>query len=351
VTGAALTNLQAACYGIGQTTVNPNALRQKYPGFGEIYSLQNIANSSYNSMQVSFRRAVAPLILGVAYTYSHSIDEASDRSDATFVNSYDLKSNRASSNFDQRHMLNVSYVYKMPTLRWLDWVQKEISCKEIDIETNPDCAAERPYVPPTSRANWVYKWIDSWELSGVTTIQSGIPFSVINYGSPNGISTLDNAGVANGAGAGSYPDLCGNPYGDIPQGGNNSSSFGPLLRNPGAFCAPTGLTFGNAGRNALRNPGRWNSDIALLKHFTLNNESTIEFRIEEFNFLNHTQFNIYDPTLGNQPNNTMSCYGGLGTSYSGSGGDGTNCLTGSSFLHPVSAHRPRTMQLGLKWLF
>jgi hypothetical protein len=77
----------------------------------------------------------------------------------------------------------------------------------------------------------------------------------------------------------------------------------------------------------------------------------VEFRIEVFNLFNNTQFRVYDPTLGNQANNTVNCYGGLGSGYSAAGGDGTNCLSGSAFLHPVSAHRPRTGQLGIKWAF
>jgi hypothetical protein len=102
----------------------------------------------------------------------------------------------------------------------------------------------------------------------------------------------------------------------------------------------------------LRNPGRFNTDIALLKHFALPREGTsVEFRTEIYNLFNNTQFRIYDPLLGNQANNTVSCYGGLGRGYSAAGGDGTNCLTGSAFLHPVSAHRPRTFQFGLKLLF
>jgi hypothetical protein len=101
----------------------------------------------------------------------------------------------------------------------------------------------------------------------------------------------------------------------------------------------------------LRNPLRFNTDVALLKHFKVSENSSMEFRLETFNIFNNTQFRIYDPTLGNQANNTINCYGGPGSGYSGAGGDGTNCLTGSAFLHPVSAHRPRTLQLGLKWAF
>ena len=52
----------------------------------------------------------APLVLGVAYTYSHCINNSSDRSDANFTNSYDQSSSKASCSFDERHMLNVSYI-------------------------------------------------------------------------------------------------------------------------------------------------------------------------------------------------------------------------------------------------
>jgi hypothetical protein len=338
VSGPALTNLLTACYGLGQLATNPNSLREFAPGIGQIYSLQNVANSSYNSLQFSFRRTKAPLVLGIAYTYSHSIDDASDRSDASSVNSLDLESSRASSSFDQRHLLNVSYIYDLPALQWL------FSCWPASWAA-PGCEQKNA---PSKTAQVL---LNGWQLSGVTIFQTSTPFTVLNIGSPDGIGTPDNAGVANGSGAGSYPDLCGDAYGAIPQGGQNSSSFGPLLLNPGAFCAPRGLTFGNAGRNVLRNPNRFNTDLALLKHFKVNETSSIEFRVETFNLFNNTQFRIYDPTLGNQANNTVNCYGGLGSGYSAAGGDGTNCITGSAFLHPVSAHRPRTMQLGLKWAF
>jgi hypothetical protein len=193
--------------------------------------------------------------------------------------------------------------------------------------------------------------LKGWELSGITSFQSGTPFSVVNAGGFNGISVPDNAGVANNLGLGSYPDLVGNPRGPVPSGGNNGLSFGPLLLNPGAFAAPTGLTFGDAGRNALNNPSRLNFDMALLKHIKVRESSELEVRLETFNTFNHTQFRIYDSNLGNQANNTVNCYGGAAAGYSAAGGDGVDCLTGSAFLHPVDAHRPRTVQFGLKYSF
>jgi len=314
------TNLQAACWGQPNTGFPlPDSLRP-FPGLGNIYSLQDVADSSYHAMQLTLRRTKGPLYLETAYTYSHSIDDSSDRSDATFVNSYDLSSNRASSSFDQRHVVRVSYVYDLPSKRLQDW-------------------------------SWLSSILEHWQVSGITSFETGIPFTVVNAGGSTGVGLVDNAGVANGVGAGSYPDLFGDPLGAIPQGGNNSASFGPLLLNPGAFRAPRGLTFGNAGRNSLRNPRYTNFDLALLKRFLLPGENSFEFRVESFNLFNHTQFRIYDPTLGNQANNSISCYAGQDGNFSAAGGGATDCLTGSAFLHPRSAHRPRTLQLALKFEF
>jgi hypothetical protein len=331
-------NLEAACFGTPRINFpDPNSLRTFAPGFGQIFSLQNVADSKYNALQFTLRRSTGPLTLGVSYTYSHSIDDSSDRSDTTLVNSYDLASNKASSSFDQRHLLNISYVYKLDSL--VDKLRYWFS--NIGYEENAPTVA-----PPASDSGWSHALREGWELSGITLFQSGTPFSVINGGSGNGISVLDNAGVANGTGAGSYPDVVGNADKNAPFGGNNTKSFGPILGNPAAFVAPEGLTFGNAGRNFMNNPGRLNFDVALLKHFKITEGTNLEFRAEAFNVFNHTQFRIYDPDKGNTGSNTITCYGGV----TNSAGD-PGCLIGNSFLHPVDAHRPRTMQFGVKYNF
>ena len=190
---------------------------------------------------------------------------------------------------------------------------------------------------------------DGWQISGITTYQSGTPFSVINNAGASGIGVLDNAGVANGVGAGSYPDVVADA--PPPAFTTNGGSFGPLLLNPNQFVAPRGLTFGDAGRNFLNNPSRLNFDMSLLKHFPIHEGSEVDFRAEAFNVFNHTQFRIYDPNFGNTGSNTVSCYGGPNYAAGAYFPGGVNCLTGSSFLHPVDAHRPRTLQLALKYSF
>src|SRR5262249_21875447 len=197
----------------------------------------------YHAFQATVRRVRGSLTAGLSYTYSHSIDTASDRSDPVLVNSYDLAENKASSNFDIRHLLTINYVYRLPNFARL------IHDAAIGSVTPDPAASNTPSTAPSpSCCKIMDKILGGWEISGVTLFQSGTPFTVINSAGNTGISLTDNAGVSSGLGiAESYPDVLRGPSKSY----SNAQSFGPLLGNPSQFVAPRGLTFGNAGRNFL----------------------------------------------------------------------------------------------------
>lgn len=349
---AAFTGLVAACNGTQGASGHPsiayslNFLRPLV-GIGNVVALRNRATSNYNSLQITGHRIQGPLDLAVVYTYSHSIDSASDRFSSTFVDSYDLAANRSSSDFDQRHLLNVSYMYKLPLLEFahqfwsaFHWKQGPPSATDGNITTTYSA-----YSGPSKLTKTI---LEDWSLTGITIFQTGTPFSAINASSSNGISVLDNAGLALGESADSYPDRITH-NGFCPRyTAEESGSFGPLLGDSCAFVAPRGLTPGDAGRNALRNPRRTNFDVALLREIRAWRETQIQFRAEAFNIFNNTQFILYDSTRGNTSSNTVSCYGDETTSYSAGA---ATCTTGNGFLHPVAAHRPRTLQFGVKMQF
>jgi len=318
-----------------------NALRP-YQGLGTITAIRNLASSTYNSLQVTLRHHTGPLDVGVSYTFGHSVDTASDRYSSTFVDSFDLLANRASSDFDQRHLLNINYLYKLPIVGMGRRIDSLLG--------GGDDTGESGKGGAPGKANFL---LSNWTLSGITVFQSGTPFSIVNGASNSGISVLDNAGLALGLGPDSYPDLA-------PQGSSCVSpslaagTFGPVLGNRCRYIAPQGLTQGDAGRNAARNPNRLNFDLALLKDFKVWGERNLQFRAEAFNVFNTTQFRIYDPVKGNTSSNTISCYGDWDSLYtvgvSFSAGD-PRCDVGNGFLRPVDAHRPRTLQFGLKFDF
>jgi hypothetical protein len=301
VSGQTAINLQTAC----GNDANPY---RPYLGVSTITGLENKASSNYNALQVSLRRTVGSLSLSAAYTYSHSIDDSSDRYDGTFVNSYNVASSRASSNFDERHMLNVGYVYDLPFFR---------------------------------KTGLKHALIGGWQYSGIATFATGTPLTITN-----GTTYGDNAGVGNAVGTGSYPLLIGNPSANVPpQSALNSGSYSKFAYNPGAFALPTGLTFGDTGRNSLRNPGRVNFDMALFKHFAIKESMAFEFRAEAFNIFNHPEWAGYS--------GSMSCTGGPNNSA----GD-SSCLlssaqggSGANLFEMSSAHLARILQLGAKFIF
>jgi hypothetical protein len=274
ISGQPAINLAIAC-----GVANTNDIFRPYQGWGDINLLENEANSNYNALQISLRRNTGPLILSVAYTYSHSLDDSSDRYDGSFVNSYDLRANYGTSGFDQRHLLNISYVYDFPFFK---------------------------------HGGLEHKLLGGWELSGIVTWQTGTPFNVY----PNRFG--DNAGVANGYGTGSYADVVGNPHA-VPSG---TSGLGPLLFNPAAFADPTGLTFGNQGRDFLSGPAFSNFDMALFKKFAVTETAHFEFRAEAFNVFNQTEFVGVNPVI-----------------------DQLN------FLRPSYAQPARVLELALKFIF
>jgi hypothetical protein len=320
-----------------------------------------VADSNYHALQTTLRRTRGPVTAGLSYTYSHSIDDASDRSDPVLVNSYDLRENRASSNYDERHLLTINYVYQVPNFAkgfWdaVTWGDSPETSTKDPAAANKDSAtadAQTKLRSSTCCPRAVENLLNGWEISGVTLYQSGTPFTAINSAGNTGISLTDNAGVVSGLGiAQSYPDV---QRGLPPPAGADVQSVGPLLGNPSQFVAPRGLTFGDAGRNFLNNPSRLNFDVSLLKHFKITEGSDLQFRAEFFNIFNHTEFRIYDPdNPGSSGNNVISCYAGpnysAGFRANGASG-GADCVTGASFLHPLDAHRPRTIQFGLKYSF
>lgn len=325
--------------GVSADTLRP------YLGFSNIISVENVADSRYHALQGTLKQSVGGATIGMTYTYSHSIDDASDRSSANFADSLNVSSNRASSDFDQRHLVNVSYIYELPLLKILTAFRNFIP----DGNPSNQAAGSDPADPPKQDSRVLRAALGGWELSGIAAYQSGTPFSVINAGGADGTSTSDNAGVGDGIGIGSYADIAPFTVGTKPVVPTSGSTFGPLLGNPRGFVAPRGLTFGNSGRNYLNNPARTNFNMALLKHMNVFGERKLEFRLEAFNIFNHTQFRIYDPSHpGNTGNNVVNCYGDVSTSYSAGA---TSCLAGNSFLHPVDAHDPRILQLGLKFEF
>lgn len=227
-----------------------------FPQFVYINQFESSASSSYNALQASVTfRNWHRLSSNVNYTWSHSIDNASDGQDyvpnATQPdNSLRPDLERASSNFDMRQKLSWNFTYKFQDLGSNKWLGK------------------------------------GWSIDGVLALAAGQPFNV-NYlfeGDFNGSGEFFGR-----------PDLVGNPFAgtSTPNSFMNLSAFQvPCTfngdpNNPGCN---GGQHFGNLGRNAFVGPNYKNFDFSLVKDTTITEHVTMQLRIDAFNLFNHPNF-------------------------------------------------------------
>lgn len=200
-------------------------------------------SSTYHGLQAEFRGQIRHARIGSAFTWSHSIDDASDFFDtrsgyAIPQNSSDPSSNRGSSDFDVR-------------LRWVthfDW--------------QPDIRSRMAL-------------LNRWRISGIYTLQTGLPFTV------NTVYDSNTDGLLN--------DQLSSTTGLIRATGDRRLALSMLPGLQPSSLVPYGN--GAVGRNTFRAHGLNNLDVSLGREFSLR-ERLLTVRLESFNVLNMPQFGI-----------------------------------------------------------
>jgi hypothetical protein len=218
--------------------------RRPNPRFRSIRTITNDLVADYDGLSVIVRRRMSRgLQVDASYTWSRTRDMATNsNAGGTTMNQYDIQQDYAPANWDVPHRFVASYIYDLPFFK----------------------ESKQP----------VLKFLLSgWQLSGITTRQSGVPINVT--------ISVDRANTGS---ANQRPDVVGTPTADC--GGHN------LLTciDASAFALPAQFTFGNAPRNVLRGPGLFVTDMALVKNFTLPREAAFQVRLEAFNVFNHPNF-------------------------------------------------------------
>jgi len=217
--------------------------RRQYPAYAGILLIESGANSSFHSLQASFSRPVSRgLSLWAVYSFSRSIDDASAfrpvKSDPAYPqDSRNQRAERALSSFDMAHRMALAYIYQLPRRG---------------------------------------RWTRDTELRGITTLQSGQPFTPI--------LRFDNSNTGNGGGYTGFdrPDLLRDP-----KLANRTSG---RWFDTGAFAVAPLYSFGNAGRNIVRAPGFVSVDVSLARRFALSDGAGLLFEVQAFNLFNRTNF-------------------------------------------------------------
>jgi hypothetical protein len=144
----------------------------------------------------------------------------------------------------------------------------------------------------TSGPTLVQQALRNWSLSGVATIQSGLPLTI----------TDSRGGSIFGFASSSRAQLCpGISYADVSTSGSVGSRVNSYFNNT-AFCAVpaigNGTGYGNTGAGIVRGPDQNNIDLSITRAFKVAERHSFEFRSEFFNSLNHVQYSTPGTAFG-----------------------------------------------------
>jgi hypothetical protein len=233
----------------GSQTALQNALAFTYETSG--------AASIYQGLQVGLRRQFhGGFSMSGQYVFSKSIDDAASVGGAgrTVAQNYlDLRAERGLSSFDVRNKLLINHTYQLPFGEQRHWLNK---------------------------GGTMGRAFGNWQLSGITTIQSGTPYTAQILG--NLSNRAGTAAISN-----LRADATGLPV-EFPRSERTTLDF----FNTAAFSLPAAGEYGDAGRDTIPGPGTVNFNMSLDKLVTFSRERGIrgDFRITSNNIFNTPKF-------------------------------------------------------------
>jgi hypothetical protein len=216
--------------------------------------------SSYNGLEADFnQRLTRGLQFRGVYTFSKALDDGDNlntsvatNSPAFVANPLDPRADYGRASFDTRHAAVINATYDLPFARGSD------------------------------RNAWVRRAFGDWQISGIETLQSGLPFTPqLSYNPSN------DGDSRNPVRPSINPDFTGQLI-----SGSANRYFDPT-----AFIQPLPGTYGNVGRNTLPGPSIIETDISAAKKFVLSERLGLQFRAEIFNLFNHTNLNTPNPVV------------------------------------------------------
>ncbi len=243
-----------ALFGPGATIANTDA-RRPIPGFALMDRSESNGTSNYNALQVTYdKRYSHGVTVLTSYSWQQALDTIS-RGRAALSQPWpmNLRLNRGRANFAVDHVFISSFLWDIPFL--------------------------------SGRRDLLGKVVGGWQINGIASLRSGIPFDVVP-GSPTSLS---------GTG-GERANLVGNPFLD------NSRPVPQRLQeyfNKSAFAVAPSGSWGNLGRNVMEGPGQVNLDLVFGKRFPVIENHVIEFRAEFFNATNTPSFSNPVSTVTN----------------------------------------------------
>ncbi len=236
---------------MGATTLLPN--------FSNIEGYESGNTQSFNSLQVTAEKHFSRGFQFISnFSWSKNLDSSSVATASNVgpvFDPYNLRNNRGLSDLSMPLVWNNTFVYQEPAMKRLGSIGSLL--------------------------------LGGWEVAGIWTVHSGVPFSV--YGGNGDNNSYSNIGIDR---ADQVPGASLNQH----QGSLNH--WLNQYFNTAAFTPNAPGTFGSSAKNLLTGPGFDNIDLLLSKNFQFHERYRVQFRWEMFNALNRTWFSTPDSNLG-----------------------------------------------------
>ena len=322
-------------------------LRVPYIGYAaESIGYKAAGVDAYNALQAHIEKRMSKGIqVGASYTYSHALDEQSGL--GLFYNgnnALDLRSGYGSADFDRTHVINFTYVFRIP-----------------------DTA---------SKNTLLAKAVNGWSLVGLTVLQSGQPYSVIDFtGAVGSIYYSTANGITNPIVP--LTSSCSAKKATTGASGAFTPGGGKAALDPACFTLPllaagglggaipnsdpfeTGFTTGQ--RNIFRQSFQKRADASLVKVLSFKERYNLKYTFDVYNLTNTTSFDVPGnevsqnqdfnafPQFGSTPLPTNNC----STDPNGATTPNTgfyNCPGGLGIVtHTIGS--PRQIQMSLHFDF
>ncbi|HEY1203064.1 MAG TPA: hypothetical protein VGF05_00110, partial [Bryobacteraceae bacterium] len=246
------------------------------PRFGSVTQLSTGANSHYNGLQLTAdKRLGYGLQVQANYTWSRCMDTVSNGGFLPFSAGAilsplpgDLGRQYGPCDYDVRHNFTAQYVYQLPV---------------------------------KFRNHMLARALNGWQVSGTVFWHSGLPFSVLSAPyTANGNGIVQGSGPQYASVVPSVPLYENNPIPGVTQPGTiqwlNPAAFVSSVDPSTGACAggdnAANCQFGNLGRNALRGPNFFWSDMYLTRWFQLTERLKLRLDGQFFNVFNHPNFGL-----------------------------------------------------------
>jgi hypothetical protein len=239
-----------------------------YPYFGKLEQVRSLGSGNYNGLTATAKfQGQHGYFLQGTYTYSRSMDTNS----ALYGSNGSL--GEAGNPADSR---NIHAEYGPSSF---NVAHRFVGVYVLDLPIGP---GHRIF----GRSNRINgEAFGGWQVSGITTLQTGTPFTVEQGGADtNGLNQFD---IGNASQSNARPNInpaCAN--GISQNNRNHAAAF-----NTACFIASTAPgVIGNESRDKYTGPGLQNWDVAVLKSFPITERVRFSFRSDFFNIFNHTNY-------------------------------------------------------------